>query len=78
MERDVSLKDLPGHSRSPQDLELHNFMAATVIDYITKQFLLVHEPQIRKILPLAGSLASMLTKKVILIYFNISFITVRY
>lgn len=45
---DVSLKDLPGHLRYPQDLELHHFMVASVIDYITNQFLLVHEPQIRK------------------------------
>lgn len=62
-EVDVSLKDLPGHLRSPQDLDLYHFMIATDTDYITKQFLLVHKPQVRKTLPLAGPLASVLTKK---------------
>lgn len=59
-EVDVSLKDVPGHLRSPQDLDLYHFMIATDTDYITKQFLLVHKPQVRT---LAGPLASVLTKK---------------
>lgn len=63
MEWGVSLKDSQGHLRSPQDSELNCFMVAIVIDYTTNQFLLVQEPQIRKILPLAGPLASILTKE---------------
>lgn len=63
-EVDVSLKDLPRHLRSPQDFELYHFTIGTDTDYIPTQFRLVHKPQVTKTLPLAGPLASVLTKNV--------------